>query len=50
VIAAGEAGESEPPLLADRPGLEGGAAAYLCERFTCQAPVGTPEELAELLA
>jgi uncharacterized protein YyaL (SSP411 family) len=50
VAAAGEAGESEPPLLADRPALDGGAAAYVCERFACQAPVGTADELAELLA
>ena len=27
------------PLLADRPALESRATAYICERFTCQAPV-----------
>jgi hypothetical protein len=32
------------------PGKEGmKAAAYLCENFTCQAPVSTPEELSALL-
>jgi uncharacterized protein YyaL (SSP411 family) len=50
VTAAGEAGESEPPLLADRPPLNGAGAAYVCERFACQAPVGSVDELAELLA
>jgi len=32
------------------PGKEGmTAAAYVCENFTCQAPVSTPEELSALL-
>ncbi|MGZ8672592.1 MAG: thioredoxin domain-containing protein, partial [Solirubrobacterales bacterium] len=50
VLAAGEAGAREPELLADRPALKGGPAAYVCERFACQAPVGTAEELERLLA
>ena len=49
VTAAGEEGATEPALLAERPALDGGPAAYVCERFACQAPVGTPEELAALL-
>ena len=44
-----EEGASEPPLLADRPRAGGRAAAYVCERFACQAPVGTADELAALL-
>jgi uncharacterized protein YyaL (SSP411 family) len=50
VLAAGGEGAAEPPLLADRPALAEGPAAYVCERFACKAPVGTPEELELLLA
>ena len=49
VIAGGIEGAAAPPLLADRPGLDDGAAAYVCERFACQAPVGTAAELSVLL-
>jgi uncharacterized protein YyaL (SSP411 family) len=35
--------------LADRPALDGGAAAYVCERFTCKLPVGKPADLAAQL-
>jgi hypothetical protein len=45
VIAVGEPG-SEVPLLRDRPLIEGGAAAYVCRRFTCQAPTTDPFVLA----
>jgi uncharacterized protein YyaL (SSP411 family) len=37
------------PLLADRPEVDGHAAAYVCERFACQAPVTSVEELAAAL-
>ena len=30
---------TEPPLLRDRPAVDGQPAAYVCEHFTCQAPV-----------
>ena len=49
VVAGGTEGVTEPALLADRPAVDGAPAAYVCERFTCKAPVGTPEELAALL-
>jgi uncharacterized protein len=38
------------PLLEGRAPVDGQAAAYVCEHFTCQAPVVTPEALAEALA
>ena len=50
VLAAGEEGESTPALLADRGALDGGPAAYVCERFACKAPVGSRAELEQLLA
>ena len=39
------------PLLSGRTVLADGApAAYVCERFACQRPVGSPDELRALLA
>ncbi len=49
VLAGGAEGAEEPPLLSDRGALAGRPAAYVCERFSCQAPVSEPRELAELL-
>ncbi|HYK84982.1 MAG TPA: thioredoxin domain-containing protein [Ktedonobacteraceae bacterium] len=37
------------PLLADRPLKDGKATAYVCQNFTCQSPVNTPEALQQLL-
>ncbi|HAG99766.1 MAG TPA: thioredoxin domain-containing protein, partial [Ktedonobacter sp.] len=37
------------PLLADRPLKDGKATAYVCQNFTCLAPVNTAEELERLL-
>jgi uncharacterized protein YyaL (SSP411 family) len=37
-------------LLADRPLVEGRAAAYVCEAFVCRAPVTEPSALADALA
>jgi uncharacterized protein len=37
------------PLLAGRAPLDGATAAYVCERFACQAPVAESAQLAGLL-
>jgi uncharacterized protein YyaL (SSP411 family) len=48
VLAGGEGGDV--PLLEGRGPVDGRAAAYVCEHFTCRRPVTEPGELAELLA
>jgi uncharacterized protein YyaL (SSP411 family) len=42
-VLAGGAGDI--PLLKDRGPVDGQAAAYVCERFTCRLPVTTTEDL-----
>ncbi|MDH6123133.1 uncharacterized protein YyaL (SSP411 family) [Kitasatospora sp. GP82] len=49
VVAVGEPGAAEVPLLADRPLLGGRPAAYVCRHFTCDAPTADPQVLAESL-
>jgi uncharacterized protein len=48
VVAGGRA--DGVPLLQDRPPVDGRAAAYVCERFACKAPVTEPEALEALLS
>ncbi|MFM8888532.1 MAG: thioredoxin domain-containing protein [Solirubrobacterales bacterium] len=49
VLAAGPEGTTAPPLLADRPTVDGDPSAYLCRRFVCLEPVTSPEALGEEL-
>ena len=52
VLAAGNGSEAESaavPLLEGREPVDGHAAAYVCERFVCQAPVTRPDDLAASL-
>lgn len=46
VVAVGEPGSAEVPLLADRPLFQGRPAAYVCRDFTCDAPTADPKVLA----
>ncbi|MBB4664173.1 thioredoxin domain-containing protein [Conexibacter arvalis] len=47
--AGGAVERSAVPLLEGRHALDGRAAAYVCERFACRAPVTSSGELAALL-
>jgi uncharacterized protein len=49
VTAHGSPDEPGIPLLAERPLVDGGVAAYLCRGFVCDRPVTTPEALAAAL-
>jgi uncharacterized protein len=46
VLAGGPEGSERPELMRDRPAVDGKPAAYVCERFVCQAPVTEPQALA----
>ncbi|NBE53472.1 thioredoxin domain-containing protein, partial [Streptomyces boluensis] len=45
VVAVGDPGSAELPLLVDRPLVGGRAAAYVCRNFTCEVPVTDVEGL-----
>jgi uncharacterized protein YyaL (SSP411 family) len=49
VLAAGPEGSEQPPLLSQRTLVDGHPAAYVCEHFSCQAPVISSPDLASLL-
>jgi hypothetical protein len=49
-LGSGSEGDRDQiPLLAGRPLVSGGPAAYVCRGFTCQAPVTTPAAVRETL-
>jgi uncharacterized protein YyaL (SSP411 family) len=48
--ASGSESSVGVPLLDGRSPVDGQAAAYVCEHFSCQAPVTTPDALATALA
>jgi uncharacterized protein YyaL (SSP411 family) len=50
VLAVGDGVSAEIPLLAGRGLVDGAPAAYVCQDFTCQMPVTTPDELRAVLA
>jgi uncharacterized protein len=45
VLALGNGTDAPVPLLAGRGLVDGGAAAYVCRRFTCRLPVTDPAAL-----
>jgi len=49
VLAGGPEGSDVPELLRDRPAIDGGATAYVCESFTCKQPVTEAPDLEALL-
>ncbi|MBW0118301.1 thioredoxin domain-containing protein [Pseudonocardia abyssalis] len=49
VVVAGEPDAAGVPLLADRPLVDGAAAAYVCRGFVCDRPVTTTAELTAAL-
>ena len=49
VVLAGAPDAPGVPLLADRPLVDGAAAAYVCRGYVCDRPVTTADELADLL-
>src|SRR6516165_2494656 len=50
VLAFGDGDAADVPLLAGRGLIDEAPAAYVCRKFTCQAPVTTPEQLEQALA
>ncbi|MEU7907829.1 thioredoxin domain-containing protein [Actinoplanes sp. NPDC049118] len=50
VVVAGEPGRPGVPLLADRPLIDGAAAAYVCRGFVCDRPVTSVAELVARLS
>ncbi len=49
VLACGREGTELPELMRGRSAVEGRAAAYVCENFTCRMPVTDPADLAAAL-
>jgi hypothetical protein len=49
VVAGGPEGTDSPELMRERRTIDGKPAAYVCESFTCRAPVTDPGELSAAL-
>jgi uncharacterized protein YyaL (SSP411 family) len=49
VLAGGPEGSNLPPLLRDRPTINGSPTAYVCQSFTCKQPVTEAPALEALL-
>jgi hypothetical protein len=49
VVVAGPPDAPGVPLLADRPLIDGGAAAYVCRGFACDRPVTTEQDVTAAL-
>jgi uncharacterized protein YyaL (SSP411 family) len=49
VIVSGAPDQTGVPLLADRPLVAGGPAAYVCRGMVCDLPVTTADELSAAL-
>jgi uncharacterized protein len=49
VLAGGTESTTTPALLQGRTAIEDQPTAYVCENFSCQTPVASPEELTVLL-
>ena len=45
VVAVGSEGSTTPPLIDGRMAVDGKPAAYVCENFTCKAPITDPDLL-----
>nr|BFE76428.1 thioredoxin domain-containing protein [Actinoplanes digitatis] len=50
VVVVGEPGRPGVPLLADRPLIDGAAAAYVCRGFVCDRPVTSVADLVTRLS
>jgi len=50
VTVAGPPESPEAPLLADRPLVDGGPAAYVCRGYVCDRPVTSTDDLVRALA
>jgi uncharacterized protein len=50
VILAGQPGDADFALLADRPLIEGRPTAYVCQHFVCKVPVTSADDLAAQLS
>jgi len=50
VVLAGDPDADGVPLLADRPAVDGQAAAYVCRGYVCERPVTSPDGLVAALS